>query len=141
MGAQRGRMLKSILMRSPIVGDWSHMVGVAKGYLDPNLTHQGGTISKTCQPGSVGSTLSSFYTSNPNGYQTIAVAATASGDGNTPASLVSFHLGTTTVPEPTGMVLGIFGGVLLVVIVARSRWVRDRIRRWRAGFVQWVNAV
>jgi hypothetical protein len=89
----------------------------------------------------VGSTLSSFHTSNPNGNQTIAVAAMAGGDGNLPASLASFHSGTTNVAEPIGIVLGIFGGVLLVVIVARSRRVWDRIRRWRAGFVRWVNAV
>ena len=140
VGAQRGRMLESMLMRSPIVGDWSHRVGVANGHLHPYLTYQGGTIGRTYELGAVGSTLSSFHTSNPNGYQTIAVTAMASGDRNNPASLLTFHSGTTTIPEPIGMVLGIFGGVLLVVILARRR-VWDRIRRWRAGFVRWVNAV
>jgi Cys-tRNA synthase (O-phospho-L-seryl-tRNA:Cys-tRNA synthase) len=37
--------------------------------------------------------------------------------------------------------LGIFAGVFLVVILASSRKVRNRVHRWRVAVVQWINAV
>jgi len=45
------------------------------------------------------------------------------------------------VPEPVNVALGIFGGVFLVVIAGRSQPVRDRVQRFRAAVVQWVDAV
>jgi hypothetical protein len=45
------------------------------------------------------------------------------------------------VPEPVNVALGVFGGVFLVVIVARSRPVRNRVQRCRDAVVQWINAV
>jgi hypothetical protein len=55
--------------------------------------------------------------------------------------LVSWSLGVTAVPEPVPVALGIFAGVFLVVIVARSRPVRNRVQRWRVAAVRWVDAV
>jgi hypothetical protein len=46
-----------------------------------------------------------------------------------------------TAPEPVNVALGIFGGVFLVGIVARSRNVRNRVGCWRNAVVQWINAV
>jgi hypothetical protein len=56
-------------------------------------------------------------------------------------SLVSWSLNITAVPEPVTVALGIFAGVFLVVIVVRSRLVRNRVRHWRAAAVEWINAV
>jgi subtilisin-like proprotein convertase family protein len=88
-----------------------------------------------------GSSLASFNNLNPNGNWTIFFADMASGPGSSSSTLVSWRLGITAVPEPANVALGIFGGVFLVVSLARSRRVRDRIRRWRAAAVHWVNAV
>ena len=48
---------------------------------------------------------------------------------------------TAAVPEPVNVALGIFAGVFLVVIVARSRPVRNRVQRWRVAAVRWIDAV
>ena len=99
-----------------------------------------GSSPISCHPD--GGNLSSF-TGNPNGAWTIFFADMASGPGS-PAStstLVGWSLEITAVPEPANVALGIFGGGFLVVSLARSRRVRERIRRWRAAFVAWVNAV
>jgi hypothetical protein len=55
--------------------------------------------------------------------------------------LVSWRLDITAVPEPVTVALGVFAGVFLVVILARSRRVRDQIRRWRTAAVRWSDAV
>lgn len=95
------------------------------------------TVSYTPDGGS----LASFNNSNPNGNWTIFFADMASGGGSGPSTLVSWGLEITAVPEPANVALGIFGGVFLVASLARSRRVRDRICRWRAAAVHWVNAV
>ena len=41
-----------------------------------------------------------------------------------------------TAAVPAGVALGIVVGVFLVVILARSRPVRDGVQRWRAAIVQ-----
>lgn len=54
----------------------------------------------------------------------------------------SFSIGeVSVVPEPVNMALGIFGGVLLVVTLARSRRVRNRVHGWCVGVNQWLDAV
>ena len=55
--------------------------------------------------------------------------------------LVSWSLDITALPEPVTVALLVFAGVFLVVILARSRRVQDRIRRWRAAAVRWADAV
>jgi hypothetical protein len=50
-------------------------------------------------------------------------------------------LSYSPVPEPVNVALGIFGGVLLVAILARSRPVRNRIHCWRVAAVRWIDAV
>jgi hypothetical protein len=50
-------------------------------------------------------------------------------------------LDATPVPEPVNIALAIFGGVFGVVILARSRPVRNRMHCWRAAAVHWVDAV
>ena len=62
-----------------------------------------------------------------------------SGGGQ--SSLVSWSLDITAVPEPVTMALGIFASVFLVVIVVRSRPVRNRVQHWRVAAVEWINAV
>lgn len=47
----------------------------------------------------------------------------------------------TPVPEPVNAALGVSAGVCLVGIFARSRWVRNRLHRWRVAVAQWIDAV
>jgi hypothetical protein len=75
---------------------------------------------------------------NPNGTWTLFIADLSGGEQST---LVSWSLDITAVPEPVNVALGIFAGVFLVVILARSRPVRNRVHHWRVAFVRWVDAV
>jgi hypothetical protein len=47
----------------------------------------------------------------------------------------------SVVPEPVNVALGILGGAFVIVTVARSRLVRDRVQRFGAAAAQWVDAV
>jgi hypothetical protein len=58
-----------------------------------------------------------------------------------PNGLVGWSLDITAVPEPVNVALGVFAGLFGVVIVARSRSVRDRVRHCRVAVVQWLDAV
>jgi hypothetical protein len=80
----------------------------------------------------------SFNGMNPNGTWTLFLADLSGGGQST---LVSWSLEITAVPEPVNVALGIFAGVFVVVVVVRSRPVRNRVHRWREAFVVWVNAV
>ena len=79
-----------------------------------------------------------FGNMNPNGTWTLFLADLSGGGQST---LVSWSLEITAVPEPVNVALGIFAGVFVVVVVVRSRSVRNRVQRWREAFVVWVNAV
>ena len=89
-----------------------------------------------------GSLNAAFGTGNLNGTWTLFFADKASGGGSGPSTVVSWGLEITAVPEPANVALGVFGGLSLVVVVARRRqqlW--GRIRRWRTAFAHWVDAV
>jgi subtilisin-like proprotein convertase family protein len=109
----------------------------------------GGSIHNVANPESLptvsytpdGGSLASFNNSNPNGNWTIFFADMASGGGTSRSTLVSWSLEITAVPEPVNVALGIFAGVFGIVILARSRPVRNRVQRWRVAAVQWINAV
>jgi hypothetical protein len=75
---------------------------------------------------------------DPDGTWTLFIADMSSGGQS---SLVSWSLNLTAVPEPVTLALGIFAGVFLVVLVVRSRSVRNRVQHWRAAAVEWINAV
>jgi hypothetical protein len=49
--------------------------------------------------------------------------------------------GVSPVPEPVNVALGIFGGVFVLVIVGKSRPVRNRLHHWCVGVNQWLDAV
>ena len=66
---------------------------------------------------------------NINGYQNFNVTISFGGTTITP------------VPEPVNVALGIFGGISLVVILARSRSVRNRVHCGRVAAVHWIDAV
>jgi hypothetical protein len=99
------------------------------------------TSGYSYQPDSGVASLANFNSSNPNGTWTIFFSDMASGGGSSPSTLVSWSLDITAVPEPVNVALGIFGGVCLVVMVARNRRVRARVQRCWVGFNQWVDAV
>jgi subtilisin-like proprotein convertase family protein len=82
--------------------------------------------------------LSYFNGLDPNGTWTLFFADRSAGDQST---LVGWSLEITTVPEPVNVALGIFAGVFLVVLVVRSRPVRNRVQRWRVAAAQWIDAV
>ena len=77
---------------------------------------------------------------NPNGTWTLFLADMSSGAQSQVVSW-SLDIGSSAVPEPANVALGIFAGVFLVVSFARSQWARNRVQRCRVTFVQWVNAV
>lgn len=80
-----------------------------------------------------------FGNMNPNGTWTLFFADMSAGGGT--STLNSWSLNITTVPEPVNVALGIFAGVILLIIVARSRPVRNRLHHWRVAAVQWIDAV
>jgi hypothetical protein len=47
----------------------------------------------------------------------------------------------TAVPEAVQAAVGVFGVLLMVVILARSTLVRSRVKRWHASVVEWIDAV
>jgi subtilisin-like proprotein convertase family protein len=135
-------------------GGWYNFQFDDAGATDIHAYSSGSPISGTYQPdcrtadpqfvldtSPRGSSLASFKNLNPNGNWTIFFADMAGGGGSSSSTLVSWGLEITAVSEPANVALGIFGGVFLVASLARSRRVRDRIRRWRAAAVHWVNAV
>lgn len=81
-----------------------------------------------------------FGSMSGSGIWTLFLADTATGGQSTVVSW-GLDLGITAVPEPVNVALGIFAGVFLVVIVAGSRPVRDRVQRWWAAIVRWIDAV
>jgi hypothetical protein len=105
----------------------------------------GQTTSPTAAPGSFSAgggsiTLDgTFAGENPNGTWTLFFADVSAGGGT--STLNGWSLDITAVPEPVNVALTIFAGVFLVVIVARSRPVRNWVQRCRVAVVQWINAV
>ncbi len=74
---------------------------------------------------------------NPNGTWTLFLQDLATGDQST---LVSWGLQIDAVPEPVTWALIIFGGVLGIVWLARSKWVREQIAHCRAAITAWLDA-
>jgi hypothetical protein len=89
--------------------------------------------------GTAGSPGTGFNGLNPN--NTWGLVLWDHGTSGSENGLVGWSLEVTAVPEPVNVALGIFAGMFLVVIVARSRPVRNRVQRWRVAAVQWINAV
>jgi hypothetical protein len=86
-----------------------------------------------------GNALTTFDGTSPNGTWALYFADVVSGGGQ--ASLVSWSLDITAVPEPENVALGCFAGVFLVVSLVRSQRVRKRVRRWCVGVNEWLDAV
>jgi len=86
-----------------------------------------------------GGTLASFDGLNPNGTWTIFFADLSTGGGQ--SQVTSWSLNITAVPEPVSTALAIFGGVAVCVVAARSRPVRERVKRWHAAANRWIDAV
>jgi hypothetical protein len=76
--------------------------------------------------------LSAFGNTDPNGAWTIFFADLNPGDT---ATLTSFSLDITAVPEPINMALGIFGGVMGLMVLARSK----PVKLWREKFLKFSN--
>lgn len=107
-----------------------------------NIHNYGGGFvpNGTYAPDSSGATFTAtFGGKNPGGDWTLIFADLSSGGGQ--SQVVSWELGITAVPEPVNVALGVFAGVFLIAILARSRPVRIRISRWRVAIVQWLDAV
>lgn len=95
-----------------------------------NIHNYGGGFVPTGSylPDSGGVTFATTYGGlDPNGTWTIYFQSMVSGDETT--TLTSWSLSITTVPEPINVALGIFGGVFGAVALARSRQVRNLLRR------------
>jgi subtilisin-like proprotein convertase family protein len=84
--------------------------------------------------------LSSFSGLNPNGTWTLFFADLSAGEQST-VSGWSLNIGSSAVPEPANVALGIFGGLFALVGLVRSRRVRNRLHGWRVAANDWLNAV
>ena len=99
-----------------------------------------GVPTGTYSPDSGGLTFAGAYGGiNPDGNWTLFFADLSAGGGQ--SELVNWSLSINAVPEPVNVALGIFGGIVLIVIVARTRPVRIWAHRRRGGFNQWLDAV
>jgi hypothetical protein len=99
-----------------------------------------GVPTGTYAPDSGGLSFSSTFGGlNPNGNWTLFLADLSNGGGQ--SALTGWSLEITAVPEPVNVALGIFGGIALLVFLVKNQPVRNRVKRWRAAFVQWVDAV
>jgi subtilisin-like proprotein convertase family protein len=70
--------------------------------------------------------LAAFNGSNPNGAWTLYLADMSGGGGSGPATLVSWGLEITPVPEPINVALGAFAGTGLLVTAWRSKFWRGK---------------
>ena len=84
-------------------------------------------------------TLSYFNGDNPN--NTWGLVLWDNSHSGIENGLVSWSLNITAVPEPVSLALGIFAGIVLLVVLFRSRPVRERIQRWRVAANAWIDAV
>ncbi len=96
----------------------------------------GSTFSSTARQNS-DNPLGLFNGSNPNGTWTLFLADMS---GEAQSELVSWGLVIDAVPEPITWALIIFGGVLGLVWLARSKWVREQIARCRIAITAWLDA-
>ncbi len=69
--------------------------------------------------------LSVFNNTDPNGAWTLFFADQSPGDTST---LNSFNVTITAVPEPVNVALGIFGGLMGLLALARSQMVRAKLK-------------
>jgi hypothetical protein len=88
-----------------------------------------------------GSSGTGFNGLNPNSTWSLTLWDGDSSTNGGKNELAGWTLDVTAVPEPVNVALGIFAGVFLVVIPVRSKWVRNRVRRWCVGINQWLDAV
>jgi hypothetical protein len=115
------------------------------GFLSGTYKPDGQNISPLSSPSSFNANGGSitldgtFGGMNPNGTWTLFFADVSAGGGT--STLNSWSLDITAVPEPVNIALGIFGGVCVVGLVARSRPVRHRLHRWRVAVDHWIDAV
>ena len=89
--------------------------------------------------GTSGSPGTGFSGLNPN--TTWGLVLWDNSNSGIQNGLVSWKLGVTAVPEPVNVALGVFAGVVLVIIPARSRRVRNRLHCWRLAVMHWIDAV
>lgn len=103
----------------------------ATGTLGSPMTGTYNTDRRTADPMYVtdastrGSSLSSF-TGDPNGNWTLFFSDMASENSST---LVSWGMEITAVPEPSNVALGLFGGMSILALAARSRPARTLVQR------------
>ncbi len=101
------------------------------GQLTETWQPDGRTLDPLSSPGSFTPSnervnFGAFNTVNPNGTWTLFIADLSSG---AQSQLTGWSLAITEVPEPVNVALLVFGGVFGAVGLARSRQVRNFIRR------------
>ena len=94
------------------------------GQLTGTWQPDGNTVSPLASPSSFSSSpsgtgLNALNGFSPDGTWTLFLADVVSGGGQ--PQVLSYSLDITTVPEPVNLALGIFGGVMGVVALARSK--------------------
>lgn len=119
--------------------------GEVQIFLGTGLTIKG---SQTFTPDTVAATVNFDFTDfNTANNESVTIRFYGWGaPNNGSSSWLSFDNvevfgNVNPVPEPVNVALGVFGGVFMVVLVARSQPVRNRVQRCRVAVVQWINAV
>jgi hypothetical protein len=83
--------------------------------------------------------FSAYNGMNPNGTWTLFIADLS---GGAQSQLLGWSLDVTAeVPEPVNVALGVFGGIALIVTLARNHRIRNWAERRRVAIVHWINAV
>jgi len=91
-------------------------------------------------PDSAAALSTTFGSMSGSGTWTLFLADSVTGGQSTVVSW-GLDLGITAVPEPVNVALGILAGVFLVIVLARNGLVQDRVQRWWAAIVRWIDAV
>ncbi len=97
-----------------------------------------GEIIGTYNPDNASGSLVVFNGMTVNGTWKLFMADMSGGKQST---VNSWSLEITTVPEPVGIALGVVGSGFLIINLAGSRPVRNRVGRWRIAVGHWVDGV
>jgi len=96
-----------------------------------------GEINGTYNPDNASGSLVVFNGMTVNGTWKLFLADMSGGNQST---VNGWSLDITTVPEPVSLALGIAGSIFLIINVAGSRPVRNRVGRWWIAVGRWIDA-
>jgi hypothetical protein len=97
-----------------------------------------GSVTGNYNPDNASGSFTAFNGINPNGNWTLFFADLSGGNQST---VSNWSLDIAVVPEPVGAALATSAGLLALIVLARNRKLRHRLRRWRSAVDRWIDAV